>query len=177
MGQPGKFYNILSDKNVQYNALFEEFTEFQKDATAIGQAGIQVGRDRITFNRQDKIPTLNGQPLAVGRQSLLDGAGFVDWNGTRLNINTGEYTILLGIGKDGAMTSDVSINAGGPFADGVTPHGLLGQTADGVDGPKNNGRNLGKQGGTVIDGTVNDYEVQDLWGQTATFNRFEFSPV
>jgi hypothetical protein len=52
---------------------------------------------------------------------------------------------------------------GSPFADNVKPHGLIGQTADGIAGLKNTGIDQGKQGGTVIDGSIVDYEVQDLF--------------
>lgn len=182
MGNDKKFYNILSDNVIQYNARFDAYEKYQKGGTVIGQAGIQVGTDRIFFDRYSKVPTFNGEPMTPGQRVPLPGSiggnGFVEWDGAKVTVNSGEYTIVLGIGaKDGEITSDVRINEGGAFADGIMPHGLLGQTADGVQGLKNNGQDLGKQGGTVIDGSVDDYEVSDIWGVTANaYNRFTLPP-
>ena len=95
-----------------------------------------------------------------------------------LNFSNSEYTINLSDDPNdkNALKSDVKIKDGvNPLADGVAPHGLLGQTADGTAGVHKgvNNQNVKKQGGTVIDGTVDQYEVNDLFDTSfKNFNRF-----
>jgi len=175
MGQAGKTYNMLSDKDLQYNTTFEQWGT--DGATVIGKTGIQVGRDQIYFDRSGNSPTVNGQALKAGDTVPLENGGSAKWDGGKLTVDTGEYTIDLQVKepnnpKGPYIDSHVSINKGGPLSDFVAPHGLLGQTADGVKGEKSTGKDQGKQGGTVIDGTVDDYEVSDLWSHDSKFNRF-----
>ena len=103
----------------------------------------------------------------------MASGGSALWDGNSLNVDTAEYKVNLKVMDDPSGTkyinSDVKLN-GSPFADSVKPHGLLGQTADGIKGQKNNGKDLGKQGGTVIDGTVEDYEVDGLFDTKFTKN-------
>ena len=176
MGQPGKTYNMLSDKNVEYNTTFEQWGG--NGATVIGKAGIQVGNDQVYFDRSGNAPTVNGKPMEQGQEIQLDKGGKARWDGQKLTVDTGEYAIDLQVKEPNNpngpyINSHVSINKGGPFSNFVAPHGLLGQTADSVKGEKNTGIDQGKQGGTVIDGTVNDYEVSDLWSHDSKFNRFD----
>jgi hypothetical protein len=176
MGQPGKTYNMLSDQGIQYNTTFAKWGD--KGATVISQAGIQVGDQKIYFDRTGNAPTINGQSMTVGDDVDLPNGGSANWDGQKLTVKTKEYTIDLQVkepnNNNGAyLDSQVTINDGGPFSDMVAPHGLLGQTADGVDGKKNTGHDQGKQGGTVIDGTVDDYEEADLWSHSDKFSRFD----
>jgi hypothetical protein len=176
MGQPGKTYNMLSDQGIQYNTTFAKWGN--QGATTIDKAGIQVGDSKVAFDRSGDPPTVDGQPMEKGQEAKLDNDGTANWDGQKLTVKTKEYTIDLQVkdqdNANGAtMESNVTINDGGPFSDMVAPHGLLGQTADGVDGKKNTGHDQGKQGGTVIDGTVDDYEEADLWSHSDKFSRFD----
>jgi hypothetical protein len=175
MGQPGKTYNMLSDEGVQYNTTFAKWGS--QGATVISKAGIQVGDQKIYFDRSGDAPTINGQAMIEGDDVALPDGGSASWDGTKLTVKTQEYTIDLeakdlGNPKGAYLESHVSINDGGPFSDFVAPHGLLGQTADGVAGQKDTGHDQGDQGGTVIDGTVADYEEADLWSHSDKFSRF-----
>ena len=162
MGQKGKVYNILSDKGLQYNAEFSALKN-NSTATVITKAGITSGKDHLEYEL-NSTPKLNNTPLQSGKQYTLDNGGSALWNGTLLNFSNKEYKIDLStdpIHKQ-SMHSNVTIQSDvNPSADGVSPHGLLGQTADNVAGQhvgvKN--ANILKQGGTVIDGTVSQYEV------------------
>jgi hypothetical protein len=174
MGKDGNIYNMLSDKGVQYNTKFSKWGE--GGATVISEAGIQVGKDQVRFDRSGKAPTVNGQALKKGQDVQLDNGGKAAWDGKKLEVNTGEYTIDLKSVKNekgNYLDSNVKINEGGPFTDGVKPHGLLGQTADGVEGKKKGdlGKDQGKQGGTVIDGTVEDYQEADLFSRQSKYIR------
>ena len=162
MGQNGKVYNILSDKGLQYNAQFTTWPN-KPDATVISKAGITSGKDHLEYDL-NSTPKLNNAPMESGKQYTLDNKGTATWNGTMLSFSNTEYKINLSTdptNKD-AIQSNVTIQPGAnPSGDGVSPHGLLGQTADNVAGQHVgvNNSDILKQGGTVIDGTVAQYEV------------------
>lgn len=183
MGKGGNVYNMLSDKNVQYNTKFMDWGKAGADGvqpTVIGEAGIQVGKNLVYFDRSGNAPTVNGSPLSKYQKVELGNGQFAQWDGEKLVVKTDEYTINLAIKeKDrngGYLDSTVAINEGvNPLADGVAAHGLLGQTADGVEGARVGGdgnKNIEKQGGSVIDGVVDDYLVDNLWDNTFKYNRF-----
>jgi hypothetical protein len=174
MGQSGKIYNMLSDKNFQYNTAFMALGPTGN--TAIGNAGILVGIDQLGFDAKVGIPTLNGTALAVNKKATLaDGTSTALWDGTTFTVDSPEYEVALKLQKEfGTQNLQSTIKLlGSPFADDVKPHGLLGQTADGVAGNKDTGTDQGNQGGTVIDGSINDYEVNSLFDTSfKNFNRF-----
>ncbi len=184
MGKGGNIYNMLSDKGIQYNTKFVDWGSPGADGvqpTVIGEAGIQVGDNLVYFDRSGSAPTVNGKPLTKDQKVELGDGRYASWDGNQLEVNTGEYTIDLVI-KDkeknnGYLDSAVKINEGvNPLADGVAAHGLLGQTADGVKGERkggDNNQNIEKQGGSVIDGVVDDYKVNTLWDNNFKYNRFE----
>jgi len=175
MGQAGKSYTMLSDKNLQYNTTFADFNT-GNGATVIGAAGILVGSSKVALDAKSKSATVDGVAMTSGQKVTLDKGGSALWDGSNLAVASSEYNINLEVKKDPNGTdyldSSVKIN-GNPFGDGVKPHGLLGQTADGIAGAKDTGIDQGKQGGTVIDGTVSDYEVSGLFDTTSSkYNRF-----
>lgn len=183
MGKGGNIYNMLSDKNVQYNTTFVDWGKPGKDGvqpTVIGEAGIQVGSNMVQFDRSGAAPTVNGKSLTKGQKVDLGEDQYAKWDGNDLTVKTTEYTIDLTVkAKDkngGYLDSSVKINEGvNPLADGVAAHGLLGQTADGVEGKRkgvDGNKNIEKQGGSVIDGVVNDYLVDGLWDNDFKYNRF-----
>jgi hypothetical protein len=172
MGKPGETYNIVSDKNFQYNAKFEAWGAPKPTGvqpTIIGSAGLTVGKSQVAMDRSGKPPTVDGQPMELNKKYALDGQGEANWNGTVLSVKSTDYTTTLQVKQNPTgsyIDSDVKINPGvNPLADGVVPHGLLGQTADGVAGQRKGINNTGdpKQGGTVIDGVVTDYVVSGLF--------------
>jgi len=173
MGTPNDFYNMISDKNFQYNT---QFKDWGNDTTVINKAGITIGKDKLEFDADADAPTLNGTAIALNKKTTLaDGKSIALWNGTLFKVDSPEYEVQLSKDSDAKgkfLRSSASL-VGDPFADGVKPHGLLGQTADGIAGEKNSGVDRGKQGGTVIDGIVTDYEVKGLFDTAfKSFNRF-----
>lgn len=175
MGEPGKIYNILSDKDLQYNAEFAAWGKPGADGvqpTVINKGGVTSGKDQVTYELNGT-PKVNGKEMEVGKEYKLDANGKAKWDGSLMHFENSEYSIDLGKdpqNKD-AILSNVKVREGvNPLADGVKPHGLLGQTADGVKGEKV-GKNAdgsektdksNKQGGTVIDGDHTDYQVASL---------------
>ena|GEM_PF-2100488 len=183
MGQPGKTYNILSDKGLQYNTTFDHLPGSPDGTTTIVKAGITSGKDHLELDLHGT-PQLNGQAMEVNKQYTLDNSGQAKWDGKNLNFSNSEYSISLGddaLGDKNALSSDVKVKDGvNPLADGVAPHGILGQTADGVAGEHKgvNNQNVKNQGGTVIDGTFDQYEVNDLFDTSfKNFNRFSGAKV
>lgn len=176
MGEVGKTYNILSDKGLQYNAEFAAWGDPDKNGvqpTVINKAGITSGKDQIQYELNGGAPILNGTAMESGKDYSLDANGKANWDGSKMHFENSEYSIDLSqdpANKD-AILSNVKVRDGvNPLADGVNPHGLLGQTADGVKGERV-GKNAdgtektdksSKQGGTVIDGDHTDYQVGGL---------------
>jgi hypothetical protein len=179
-GVSGKTYSMLSDKNIQYNTTFTSWGK--NGATVVSQAGIQVGNDKIYYDRSIAAPTVNGVAMTAAKdindpksRVALDDNGWAVWDGSVLRVHTKEYEIDIQKKthtNGDYLDSNIRINQGGPYQDFVAPHGLLGQTADGIAGQKNTGKDQGKQGGTVIDGTVADYEVSNIWAADSKYNRF-----
>lgn len=183
MGEGGQIYNMLSDKGVQYNTRFIDWGKPDGNGvqpTVIGEAGIQVGKNLVYFDRSGSAPTVNGEPLGKDEKVDLGNGQFAAWNGEKLTVKTEEYSISLAVkdkaNEGGYLDSTVTLNDGvNPLADGVAAHGLLGQTADGVAGHRVGGdgnQNIEKQGGSVIDGVVDDYRVDNLWDNDFQYNRF-----
>jgi hypothetical protein len=175
MGKAGNIYNMVSDKDFQYNTKFVRLGA--DDVTAIGEAGLSVGKNKIKLDAKTHQALLNDQALEANKKADLEDGSSVLWDGNNLTVNSKEYNVNLKLQNDAGagvsyIDSDVKLN-GSPFNDNVKPHGLLGQTADGVKGQKNTGKDQGKQGGTVIDGTVTEYEVNDLFDTSfSKYNRF-----
>ena len=161
-GKNGRVYNILSDKTIQFNA---KFTSWHGQATIVSEAGLQLGKDKIDFKLHSP-PKINGQKMKKGQTVNLE-KGNIIWNGKELTIKTNEYTIKL----TGSSFINASVTTGkdGVFSDGVMPHGLLGQTADG-DGKIRHGH--GMQGNGAIQGTFKDYEVSNIFSNKFAFNQF-----
>ncbi|MGB1009502.1 MAG: hypothetical protein ACPGVP_07255, partial [Thiolinea sp.] len=172
----GKTYNILSDKNIQMNAEFRAWGS--KGATVMGQMGFTLGNDKVAFDEKGNL-NVNGEKQGNG--SYLDGA--VQKQGNQLKIDFGEYQLTIDAkGKNGM---DIDYASDNVATDGVMPHGLWGQTADGDGKARNGDKGSGAQGGGAIEGldgeitkrgdksTVSHYEVGGLFDTSFTnFNRF-----
>ncbi|WP_020560095.1 hypothetical protein [Thiofilum flexile] len=165
-GDDNKVYNLLSDKGVQLNSTFKG--NFMQDY------GLTVGENQISFNKAGKL-MINGQEQKDG--TYLDG--MVEKKGKTVKVKAGEYDLTL-MTKGNYM--DVAFASKNVAADGVMPHGLWGQTADG-DGKKRVGK--GNDGTGAIerldgsmaqkgDKTYQLYEVKDIFDTGfANFNRFQ----
>lgn len=184
-GKAGKTYNIISDKTLQMNARFDEYTK-EKGATVMGAVGIKVGDEKsgvtkIEADAKTGVAKVNGKELKKGDtvkfktgvkdQNGADIEGSAVWDGKKLTVNTAEYQIEL-TDKGGHFDTHYRVSNFGVRADGVQSHGLLGQTAD-FDGKARNGKQgAGAQGEGAIDGVYTDYEVSDLFGDNFKFNRY-----
>jgi hypothetical protein len=179
-GEAGKTYNILSDKNFQLNSTFRAKGSNQTLMGAIG-ATIRNNSEvhQVKVTEQGEL-TIDNKVMQDGTYQV--GNSTVTKKGMDVTIKTPEYEVKTG-SRSGELALDFkSTNVA---SDGVMPHGLWGQTADG-DGKKRVGdQGDPAQGGGVIeklDGTISArgdtetyklYEVKSLFDTGfAHFNRF-----
>jgi len=194
-GVPDKTYNLLSDYNVSVNALFGDYPSVP-GTTYLQEMGIMVGtyeagfsrirfdaktgriymNDRMLKKKKEDFPTGLIGPggsieITMDRswQSMLDGlpAEGIFQNG--IIVHTGAFRLLIPrfISEQSGI-SHLSLFAtytGFP----VSPHGIVGQTAD-FDGKPRIG--TGPNGEGAIEGLPEDYEVKDLFSPDFTFSRF-----
>ena len=178
-GEAGKIYNVLSDKNVQFNSRFVVGDPSQ--GTIMGQMGIKLKDDsgkenQIEFDAITGKAKFNGKEVKDGEKLTLKMNGedaTVEykqgpvWGGTgkNLNIHTKEYDINLQQSIDGNHgVQSVKVNKDGVMQDWVNPNGILGQTADGSDLVRKGKVGRGAQGEGAIDYDYKKYEVNDLFG-------------
>ena len=178
-GEDGKIYNILSDKDIQINSEFKAWGG--GGATVMGEMGLTLGNDTVSFNADGEL-TVNGE--AQGDGSYLDGA--VTKEGNQVQVNFGEYELTIDSVKNSRGNyMNIAYGSENVAADGVMPHGIWGQTADGDGEARNGDKGTGAQGGGAIEGldgeitesgdktTVTHYEVGSLFDTNfANFNRF-----
>lgn len=142
-GEPGKIYNILSDQGIQVNAKFDN--KGAKDgATYLYETGFTLNGNQVYFDKSGQLE-INGQE--VGDGSYLGGA--VVKEGNKLTVTTPEYEI--GVDAKGNRL-DMELSSKNVNADGVMPHGLWGQTADGDGIARNGDKGKSAQGGGAIEG-------------------------
>lgn len=171
-GQAGKSYNLLSDQGFQMNGRFDKWGD--GDATVVGKVGIVAGANYIDV---DKTGTtmVNGKELKDGERIDLRDGGFVERKGSDIHLSKGEWEVDFQTQGDHINLDVKTANAN---ADGVLPHGLIGQTFDGDGKALTGDEGSGAQGGGVLakaDGslsgsgdrsTVQSYEVGALWDTT-----------
>lgn len=183
-GEAGKTYNLLSDDGFQMNGRFDAWGG--GGATVVGEVGINAKGDNINVKGDGSV-SVNGQALADGQKVALTNGGYVEKNGDNITVKSGEWQVDFQA-KDSSrgdyLNMDVKTN--NAVADGVKPHGLLGQTFDGDGEARNGDKGKGAQGGGAIENlaiemtdrgdkeTIQSYEVSSLTDTEFTsFNRFQ----
>eukprot|EP00824_Muranothrix_gubernata_P000091 TRINITY_DN100_c0_g1_i1.p1 TRINITY_DN100_c0_g1~~TRINITY_DN100_c0_g1_i1.p1 ORF type:complete len:3677 (-),score=773.68 TRINITY_DN100_c0_g1_i1:96-11126(-) len=175
MGTPGVVFNLLSDKNIQVNARFISYPEYYV-GTFMGAVGILAGPSRILVNSTG-YTTLNGQDVVPGKKYLLEGGGMLEIpEGGTLVVKFDAYIVTVSrfvfehLEGFSFLEEQIKLDPQLVFADGVAPHGIIGQTAN----KKVVVHSHGHQGEGVLEGTYHDYEVEDgIFGTKFRFNRFE----
>ena len=166
-GNNNAVYNLLSDRGVQVNSTFNN--------NLMQDYGVTVGQNQISFNKAGKL-SINGEEVK-GNGEFLNG--MVERKGTDVTIKTGEYELKM---TTRSSYMDIAIKSDNVAADGVMPHGLWGQSADG-DGKARKGTDFDGSGAIEkLDGTMAEkgdktfelYEVADIFDTNfANFNRFQ----
>ena len=152
-GEAGHIYSLLSDRDLQVNALFIPW-EGQEGSTMVGAIGATFGTDLVQaeFNGT----TVNGTRMEVGELRTVT-EGTVEFDGEYTTITTEEYELRF---RKREGWFDITLKSLDPFSDNVAPHGLWGLTVDG-DAEARNGDyfkdewDYTLQGGGAID-TVDD---------------------
>ncbi len=179
-GEAGKTYNLLSDAGFQMNGRFDSWGS--GGATVVGEVGINTATDRIQISKSGEV-TVNGRALRDGDRVSLGDGGFVEVKGNDVKVKSGEWEVDFQVHKGSHL--DMDVRTSNAVADGVRPHGLLGQTFDGDGKARNGDQGAGAQGGGAIEtfahtisakgdkDTVSLYEVGGLHDtQFHGFNRF-----
>lgn len=178
-GEAGKTYNLLSDENFQMNGEFHAWSS--PGATVVGEVGISAGEDQVKIDKHGTV-MVNGNELADGERVALADGGFVEKNGKNVTVESGEWTVDFQVHTGSHLDMDVSTE--NAIADGVKPHGLLGQTFDGDGKARNGDTGKNTQGGGAIEGangitqrgdktSVQMYEVDGLYDRNfESFNQF-----
>lgn len=201
MGEPGKKYSVLSDSNIQINALFAK-CPIELPATHMSQMGIKLGKNNtkdgiqtIFFHRGK--PTINGKKyrenevyhkvydtgLKRSNGSSVSGYFTYDPFNNALVIDAGGYWMRIfweNFPEYGwCINMALNISDIGILADGVYPHGLLGCTGriDMQKGlPRGAYQDMYRQGEGVIQGHYSEYEVNHLFSDNFIYNKFQSSP-
>jgi hypothetical protein len=178
-GEAGKTYNLLSDQNFQMNGRFDAWGS--GGATVVGEVGIAAGSDQIEVHKDGTV-MVNGEELADGERVALADGGYVEKNGGNVELKSGEWEVDFQIQRDHI---NMDVRTDNAIADGVKPHGLLGQTFDGDGEARNGDKGRGAQGGGAIEGadgemiaegdrtSIEMYEVDGIHDRNFTeFNQF-----
>lgn len=182
-GEAGKTYNLLSDKNFQMNGRFDAFGG--DGATAVGALGISAGSDQIDVSKDGTV-MVNGRELKEGDEVDLANGGSVKYGDGKVTVKSGEWTTDVSFQDTGDKAHlNVDVRTDNAVADGVKPHGLLGQTFDADSDARMGDEGSGAQGGGAIEGSngnvsakgdkksIELYEVDDLHDRNfESFNQF-----
>lgn len=171
-GEAGKTYNLLSDKGFQMNGTFEKYGN--DGATVVGKVGITAGSNYVQVDKSGNT-VVNGQQLADGQRIDLRGGGYAERHGNQITVKKGEWEVKF---QAQGSYIDMDLKTDNAIADGVKPHGLIGQTFDGDGKARRGDAGAGAQGGGAIEGAngvisaagdksaVKSYEVSALWDTT-----------
>ncbi len=167
-GEAGKTYNLLSDRGFQMNGRFDKYDD--KGATVVGQIGIRAGSDVVQVEKSGKV-SVNGQEVKDGETVLLADGGYVAREGKNITVTSGEWKVELQSQGDHLNMDVKTANAN---ADGVMPHGLLGQSFDGDGKPRNGDKGSGAQGGGAIETMANSFTKA---GDKLTITNYEVDGI
>lgn len=152
-GESGKTYSLLSDNDLQVNALFIPW-ELHEGSNMMGAIGITSASDQIVADLQET--RVNGVVIEAGQTIELENCT-VTYDGQYTTVTTSEYELEL---NRRSGWYDMKLESLDPFSDNVAPHGLWGLTVDADTDPrdgdfyKNDGWDYSLQGGGAID-TIN----------------------
>ena len=168
MGEVGKTYNILSDKDFQMNARFDEW-KGKDNQTIMSDVGFTLGEDQVQFGIDGKL-IINGEERSEDGEYLN---GKIRKEGDKVYVETDEWQLEVHDNKKGHI--DVKYKGKNVTEDGVKPHGLFGQTADGDGKARNGDEGKGAQGGGAIedtDGNITERGDKETYKDYEQKNRF-----
>jgi hypothetical protein len=190
MGEPNRYYNLLSDTDIQVNAYFvywvtsgaDNFTATEQIGILAGDHRIQVTpagltldgtswpEDRTAFRVGDgAIATIEPFGLAdrrFAKHMTTDPRGGEFVRGYQVKTRCG-YDFIVTVATD--HVNPLFLNLSCKMNGRLWPHGIIGQTAD-HDGVARQAR--GHNGEGIIAGEYRDYEVSSLWSRDFKFSKY-----
>jgi hypothetical protein len=152
-GEAGKTYNLLSDDGIQVNGTFGEWN-VDGQGTIVNEIGITHNNDFIKIGLQGALE-INDKPVTADGVHLN---GVITKAGSTITFKEEEYELLITDNQvQGHHYLNIEFKSENVVADGVLPHGLWGQTADGDNKTRDGDKGHYAQGGGAIenaDGTI-----------------------
>jgi hypothetical protein len=178
-GEANSVFNIISDENMQLNALFVASDRVKKTKTYLGSLGLTVGENQLYVacdrEKGERIMKFNGEDLRTNEVLPLDEEGTVMLGEDgKVTIDLVNFFLKVRFSSSAHSSCHINLRASyKPSDDAALPHGILGQTAnknriiDDVSEPGMNGEG-------AIEGQWRDYIIAsgDLFGSDFKFNRF-----
>jgi hypothetical protein len=167
-GEAGKFYNLLSDRDIQVNAKFDTWST---DMNVMKEIGITTGGKSVQIGLGGDV-TVDGQKIATDG-TYLDG--LVTRAGNKVTVKTPEYTVAV----SGNDYLDVTFSGKNVQADGVMPTGIWGVTLDGDGKARTSGGYFGTEGGSMQGGGVlerADGSISDK-NDVSTYKEYEVTSL
>ncbi len=171
-GRAGGMYNLLSDQGFQMNGRFDAWGS--GGATVVGEVGIVANGNRITVEKDGDVK-VNGRYLRDGQSITLGDGTEVSKKGNKVEVKSGEWDVeFQSVNSRHGKYLNMDVSTENAVADGVKPHGLLGQSFDGDGEARNGDKGRGAQGGGAIETvggsfteagdktTVGSYEVGSM---------------
>lgn len=173
-GIPNKIFNLLTDENIQVNALFNSHKR-------IDLIGIKIGNSKIKWSAQDGKAEVNGEKLYHRTYVTVDNQAYHTYvemkphlaspETNSLFINAGQYHFNIVRNKNCSIVLPYFFKFDAVIYNrNARPHGIVGQTAD-YNGASR--IDSGEQGEGIIDGNPLDYMVSDLWNNDFRYNKFK----
>jgi hypothetical protein len=173
-GIPNKFFNLLTDENIQVNAHFNSHKR-------IDSIGIKIGNSKVQWTAQDGKAEVNGKKLHYRSYITVDNQNYSAYveiksllETVRVNtlfVNAGKYHFNIVRNKNCSVVLPYFFNFNTVIYNrNARPHGIVGQTADYNGAPR---IDAGEQGEGIIDGNPLDYVVSNLWSNDFRYNKFK----
>lgn len=184
-GVPDKFYNLLSDKDIQLNTYFRKWaTSGDANFTVIETIGLKIEEEKLYFDINSLVKHNDEKvelPFTMKHFSVSKFTELPDEY--KEHVNNPEFGKFIECyrveteyyGFDFIVATD---NFNPPYfnvsswikTDKRRPHGIIGQTADFDGQPR---QATGNQGEGVIEGVYTDYEVSSLFADDFKFNKYK----
>lgn len=173
-GIPNKFFNLLTDENIQVNAHFNSHKK-------IDLIGIKIGKSKIQWSAQDGKAEVNGEKLYHRSYVPFDTQTYYTYVEIKpllepvrkaiLLVNVNKYQFNITRNKNCSVTLPYFFDFSAIIYNGnVRPHGIVGQTADFNGAPR---IDAGLHGEGIIEGKLRDYIVSGLWNNDFRYNKFK----
>jgi len=174
MGEPNKYFNILTDTDIQVNALYIDPCETKiKNATVLGLVGIKTASFQVGISSAHEVfvDGVKLDPISFPTNVSAGDATLYVYNNAEVTFINKEYEVAVQVVNHLKTCVysylDISISI---FDKTRKPHGLLGQTSSHTHAISS--KIGGNNGEGEIEGSYRDYEVSGLFADDFKFNKY-----